>query len=340
MQQLNLQLYARTAKTRFNEKLSVRRSVALTPDPVMIELEIEPPAGEKFIELRLDPDDKPSTFVLRSLAVRAADGAELYEWDGNPDSLTGLANLRASMTRSEVLLQSSSDDPFLLVPLTDAREGAVFLELMLAEPLLTEGEDQLGNMAEAVRGLQTSLRLAIDDLASEHEGLQETLILSLADARRESQAINERLSEAVTRAGSLDSRATDLETSLKESTRQIRNEILGEIRDDWRSVRQQISDVADAVARRGRESDAAITANVEAEFAKLVQVVNRFAASDDLLKQVRNELGVARDDEAIERLRKLKDEARNAREEVNALKASLSWRLTRPFRAFSKNGPD
>src|SRR5947209_1414807 len=78
MQQLNLQRYGLTDAGNFSEEVSTFKSVTLTPDPVIIELRLVAPDGEQFVELRLDPDDKPATFVLFDLNVRSDTGAELY----------------------------------------------------------------------------------------------------------------------------------------------------------------------------------------------------------------------------------------------------------------------
>lgn len=340
MHQLNLQLYARTAKTDFNEQLSVRRTVTLTPDPERVELSLKAPGREKFVELRLDPDDKASQFVLHELSIRSTAGEELYSWDGDAQGLTGLVSLRAVRSGDEVILESNSTDPFLLIPLSSP-QGSVSVHLCVSLAIGLGADHR--ELADAVRALQSSLRVAIDDLASEQEGLQDSLVLQQARARTESHEINEQLQSVLGRAEQaerslrkLESDVVGMDASFAETvtdkTRRIRNEILAEIRDDWRSVRQQVAESAELALKQGRERDSQISAGLQEEFAKLIQAVRRVAGAEDVLKMVRNELGVARDDEVIEKLRRLARESSAASQRIQSIERSLSWRLTRPFR--------
>lgn len=342
MQQLNLQLYARTANKDFSEQFSISRTVTLTPDPEHIELRFDVPARQKVVELRLDPDDKPSAFVLHGLAVRSIAGDELYRWDGEAHSLTRLVDLRAAKLNGQVILESSSNDPFMIISLPSPQAAGILVELSIA--LAIQGDET--ELADAIRSLQSSVRLAIDDLASEQEGVHDILIVQETQARSERQAINQQLQSVLGRADQVEKSLHKLESNVvgmdaafaqtvSETTRQLRNEILAEIRDDWRSVRQQVSDSAEVVLKRGRERDGEIVVGIQEEFAKLIQAVHRIAGSEELLKQVRKQLNVARDDEILNKLQRLTTEVQLACDRVRCMERSLSWRLTRPFRILS-----
>jgi len=320
MPQLNLQLYARTASKGFSEQLSVRRTVTLTPDTDRIELSLEAPARQKFVELRLDPDDKPSTFILHGLLVRSSGGEEIYRWDGSAQNRPNMVGLQVTNSDGQTILESTSQDPFLLIPLASPEASGISLELSVSLPI---DADQ-GKVADAVRSLQSTLRHAIDDLASEQEGMLDALVVQQAQARSATQAIDEHLQTVL-------GRAEQTATSL----RKMQNDLMTEIRDDWRSVRQLVSDNAEAALKKGRQRDAEITDHIQDEFAKLIQAVHRVAGSEDLLREVRKELGVARDDEVVGKIQQLKSDAQAARDRTRRMEQSLSWRLTGPFRLFS-----
>ena len=313
MQQLNVQLYARPENGGFTEEVSVRQTVTLGAEPSKTELKIEAPAKEKFVELRLDPDDKPSTFALHALVARSASGEELFRWDRDPDSLRDPVGLHAWQGEGQVIVESAIDDPFLLIPLLKPA-ASVVLEAGFAAPILGEEPKEL---AAAVRSLQGSLRAAIDDLANEQEALQESVLLNQAKSRSEVEAINRQF--------------VGLAPSLREEVEKSRNDILAGVRDDWRSVRQQIADVAEAAQRTRADREATFAASLESEFAKLRQVVGRVAASQDVMNEIRHELGIRRDEDAITELQKLKADLNAARERIRRMESSFAWRITHPF---------
>jgi hypothetical protein len=313
MQQLNIQLYARTDAGTFSEDVSVRQTVTLGAEPSRTELEIEAPAKKKFVELRLDPNNRPSTFALQALTVRGANGKEIWDWDRNPYSLKGLAGLQAWETEGQIVLESSIDDPFFLIELPKP-QSKVTLEISVVSAIL--GDDSKA-LAQAVRSLQGSLRSALDDLSNEQEALQESLLLNQAKARSEVEAINRQFAV--------------LAPAVREEVETARNEILAGVRDDWRSVRQQIADVADAAQRNDADREAAFVSNLEAEFTKLRTVVGRVAASQDVMNEIRHELGIRRDEDAIAELQKLKAELNDARDRIRKMESSFAWRITHPF---------
>ena len=313
MQQLNIQLYARTEAGTFSEDVSVRRTVTLGAEPSRAELTIEAPPRKKFVELRLDPDNKRSTFALQAMTVRGVDGKEVWTWDRDPYSLTGLTGLQAWETEGQVVLESSIDDPFLLIALPKP-QSEVTLELAVVSPIL--GDDSKA-LAQAVRSLQGSLRSALDDLSNEQEALQESLLLNQAKARSEVEAINRQLE--------------DLRPAVRGELEKSRDEILAGVRDDWRSVRQQIADVADAAKRSGTDREAAFASNLEAEFTKLRTAVGRVAASQDVMNEIRHELGIRRDEDAIRELQRLKTDLNAARDRIRKIESSFAWRIMHPF---------
>ena len=347
MQQLNLQLYGRTARGRFNEELSSRRSLSLTPDPATVELSLIAPEGEKFVELRLDPDNKPSAFVLLGLKIQSTSGEELYTWDGKADGLAARADIEISSENAEVVIESRSDDPFLLLPLAHPHPDVV-AEVRVASRLT--GIDQQ-SLAEAIRSLQSVFRFALDDLAAEQEGLQDALLLQQAHARDKDRAAQKQLSDVLGRTASLEDavaktaeqtrnvilaevlrRTSSLDDSVANAAKQTQDVLLGEIRDDWRSLRQQIADAAEAAAQQRHETEASMSANIRAELGKLIQAVSSLAASQNAMNQVRHELHVLSDEDAIAKIRQLKADAAAARARVEAMEGSLAWRLTHPFR--------
>lgn len=265
MHQLNLQLYGRTTKKTFSEQLSVRKSVTLTPQPSKIELPLRVPGREKFVELRLDPDDKPSTFVLHELRIRAQDGSEIYSWDGSPESLKEPIDLRAWRSNEDVLVETKSNDPFLLIPFAEPHGGTVVLELSVSQNLAAPHLADAGSavtalsahqqeLAEAVLSLQGNLRQALDDLASEQEGLQDALAVHHAHARGENDAVRLQLSEVLGRTevleAALQKTTTDVSAlestfavALSEVARETKDSILAEVRSENDAVRQKLSDV-------------------------------------------------------------------------------------------------
>ncbi len=316
MQQVNLQLYGRTASTKFSEDVSVRRSLTLTPDPRTVDLTLVAPDGDKLIELRLDPDDKPSSILLLGLIVKTDTGVKVFEWNGKPETLSGLANIELGSEGGHVLLESQSSDPFLLIPLDEPRPSVV-LELSVASTLAVKQQDDL---AGAVRALQISLRFALDDLASEQEGLQEAVLLNQTNARAEKETVNNHLADIRTRA-----------TGFGASLDRARTEILGEVRDDWRSVNRQIADSFDAALRQARERDVEITSDIRTEVSNLVQAIQRQQASADLMNEIRHELQVRGEGEVVAKIRELKAELLAANERIRSIEGSLAWRLTHPF---------
>ena len=469
MQQLNLQLYCKTKKTNFNELCSDRKTIMLTQIPMAVKLAVEVPKGDDILELRLDPDDKPSTFILHNLNVRAQDGTELYIWNGNPGDFNALVDVEVSKIKDEVIVQSFSTDPFLLIPLSKPQPNGVVVELSVSRPLLSlGGQDAAPEVAlaphqpeltEAIRVLQTTFRLALDDLAEEQEGLQDALVIHHAHARSESQAISEQISgvlgfaislqdttqklggeiarnaaalEQQTRKleASFDRRLADLQTSsdrraadlcsslaqlvtkldasfekrlagletssdrrsieleallgdrlailqasldnrtkkleilvnrlegLKALLQQLTSDvgamesafadtitktarhteavILSEVRDDWRSTRQQITEATDRTTRQLCDRESEISTSIRATFAGITQAVHQLASSQDTMRQVRSALRVSEDADAIASLQQLHSSLEFAQQQLGVVESSLSWRLTRPFRALSQ----
>ena len=347
MRQLNLQLYGRTKKSGFSEELSIQEPVTLTPERARIDLRLEAPTGQKFIELRLDPDDKTSIFALHDLIVKASDETELYRWDGTREGLPNLVGMQAWVTQHEILLESDINDPFLLISLPKP-EAAVTLQLCLSQSLFARPVEHAPEavsalsvhqqeLADAVRSLQSTLRVAIDDLAAEQEGLQDALIAHHAHARNESATVASKLflieehaksvdhalqdvAADVGKAAALDRTLTTLithletaEVELTSKVRNLRNTILAEIRDDWRSLGRQIEAQGQATAKSIRERDAAYAASRDAEFAPLKAMIRSLAGSQDSMKQIRVELGASHDEEALNKLRQLKADAQQVR---------------------------
>ena len=389
MQQLNIQLYGRTSTKKFNERLSARTEVTLSPAPKRIELSLDAPANGELVELRLDPDDKPSTFFLHDLRVRSYEGTELYGWDGKPESLTALTDIQAWTTDNRVAVQSVSNDPFLLLPLAAPQSEGIVVEISVSQVLLVQvaGPDaadasrssQQRELAQAVRSLESGLRFALDDLAAEQEGVVDSLILHQANARLENHSINQQLATVAERTdavkqstnrlkGALDDqlglfqetsaaadahalefrrlldrllsdgekRHSDLATAFSDKLRKARNEILQETRDDWRSLSRQIGEKATSLQNEARKRDSKMIASMGLEVAKLTGALNRLAGIQLIMKEIREELGVARDEDAIAKLQKLKADAQAARDQV-AMQSSLSWHLMRPFRALRRS---
>lgn len=315
-QQLNLQLYGRTAASEFNEEFSVRRSVTLTPNPVTVELPLVAPSGEGFVELRLDPDDKPSTFLLLGIQVKTEGGATIFKWDCRPESFSGAAGVTFDVESGHALVRARNTDPFVILQL-DQPAPNIVLEASVASSMLGAHE---GDLADAIRALQSSLRFALDDIASEQEGLQDVVLLNQAMARSEGAALNDRLSD-------IHSRAAGVEKSLDRT----RTDILGEIRDDWRSVRHEIAEAFDAASRIARERDAKLAADVRAEMMKLTQSLHRLHASREHMIAIRHELGALNDEEAVTKVSQLKAELNDARERIGKIENGWVWRLMHPF---------
>lgn len=315
MQQLNVQLYARAKDQDFKEEVSVRRTVTITAEPAKVDLQIEAGGKGKFSELRLDPDDKPSSFALHGLTVLGADGTKLFAWDRNPQSFTTLVDLQMVQSESQVIVESSTDDPFLLISLPKPQTSVV-LELTIGAVIASDHPKEL---AAAVRSLQSNLRAAIDDLSNEQEALQESVLLNQAKWRSEVEAINKQFGS--------------LTPALRKEIEKSRDDLLAGVRDDWRSVRQQIADVADAAQRSHAEREDAFTQTLEAEFSKLRTAVGRVAASQDVMNEIRHELGIRRDEDAISELQRLKSEVNAARDRIRKMENSFAWRITHPFRS-------
>jgi len=321
MQQINIQLYGRMAKTEFSEDLSARQSVPLSPDPSTVELSLNAPEGQSFVEARIDPADKPCSFILLDLKIFSRDqGAEIYRWDGNPDSLGVAVGIEFREEIGQVVVDCLTDDPFILLPLSEPHQSLT-VHLRAAELVSVADEVKL---AGAVRSLQASLRFALDDLANEQEGLQEALLLHRTHSHNEGRIVNDRLSEVLGKTAALDA-------AVSGSATQTREVLLQEVRDDWRSLRRQIEEVADKFIENSRARDVSLSAKMQAEFAKLEEAMNRSAASQEVMYQLRRELGVIHNDDAVAKVRQLKSEVDAARAQLRTMKRSLAWRLTHPF---------
>lgn len=321
MQRINIQVYGRTATTDFNEGLSVGKSLSLSPDPSTAELWLEAPKGQSFVEVRIDPADRASSFILLDLKILSADdGAEVYQWDGGRATLGVAVGIEFREEIGQVIVDCRTDDPFILLPLPKPVRSLI-VQLRAAELVSSADEEQL---AGAVRALQTSLRFAVDDLATEQEGLQEALLIYQARSHSESRIMKDRLSDVLRKTAALDA-------TVSGSATQTREVLLQEVRDDWRSLRRQIEEVADKFVENTRAHDVSISAILEVEFAKLEQAINRSAASQDVMDQLRRELGVLRDDDAVAKVQQLKSEVEAARAQVRTMKRSFAWRLTHPF---------
>ena len=339
MRQLNLQLYARSAQKHFNEALSDRKIATLGAEPTTIELSLKTPGREKFVELRLDPDDKPSTFVLHALDVRSDDGTEAYTWSGKTDGLGTLIDLKAHEAGDQVIFESSSDDPFLLIALPKPLSGTITLSITVSQDFdasRIEGHGALGRhqqeLAEAVRSLQGSLRFALDDLAAEQEGLQDALVVHHTHSRSENVALKEELSRVLSLTEALEGKIKASEASfasrLSAATEKMKSSILTEVRDDWRSLSRQIEALAERASTEASEREAALAARDE-DLAKLLGTAHIHARSHEVMKQVRAELGSLRDDDALSKLKQLKADAENARGQVAEFESSFLWRLSR-----------
>ena len=136
--------------------------------------------------------------------------------------------------------------------------------------------------------------------------------------------MKDRLSEVLGKTASLDA-------TVAGSATQTRELLLREVRDDWRSLRRQIEEIAEKFIESSGAREVSILANLQAEFAKLAHAVDRSAASQEVMGQLRHELGVLRDDDAVAKVRQLKSEVEAARAQVRAVKRSLAWRLAHPF---------
>lgn len=198
MHWLNLQLYARTTSNSFNERLSVHDKVLLTANPTPVALSIAAPEGEQILEVRLDPNDKASTFVLHRLNVVSDEGQQLYSWDGTLENLTGLSDIKPESVNGRVVLECTSDDPYLLISLPGPHAGKILLDLSVSHALMPENGSEAGEpdptyafqveLAEAILSLQSSFNQALEDLAAEIEGLQDAFVINSVNARRDSDA--------------------------------------------------------------------------------------------------------------------------------------------------------
>lgn len=312
MQQLNLQLYARSKDGVFSEDLSVRRSVTLTSEPVKLELAIPAEGHGDIVELRLDPDDKPSIFVLHALAVRTTDGKALFAWNRKSEDLPNPVGLEAWEQDGQIVLEASTFDPFLLIPIAPPSPGVV-LECTIGSVILADHPKEL---ADAIRSLQYTLRAAIDDIASQQESLHEFVLLNQRHSTANLQAIYERIE--------------GIAPLLSSSVDEARRDIMIAARDDWKSTRQRICEVSDAIrCNDAREASAAD--RLETDFAKLRQTVEKSASTQEVIKEVRYELGIRRDDDAIPAIQQLKSEVLALRARLKSIEHSFLWRVTHPF---------
>lgn len=335
MEQLNLQLYGRTAGSGFTEELSTARTLTLTPEPMTVEMALNAPAEGQLIELRLDPNDAVSRFELFELKVKAADGTALYIWDGKAASLGELTDMRASRSHERVVIECLSSDPFMLLPMSRPT-ASVLMEISLGSSVANLASEEL---AESVRALQTTLRLAIDDLAAEQEGLQDALLLERARGRVDGQRLEQQLRDVLGRTDRISSKAADLDTrlgmldaALNDTARQTRDVVLSEVRDDWRSLRRQLSDSFETASRLDRERGDALLTSLQIECAKLLQSMNRAARAEATLGDIRHELTVRSDADALAKIRELKDRLANAEVKIRSIEDSFGWRLLHPFR--------
>jgi hypothetical protein len=312
MQQLHLQLYGKTKTKDFDEQLSTFRMVTLGPEPQAVLIPLGSPRGEKLVQVRIDPDDKPSSFVLHHLGIRSSDGTELYKWDGRAASLKPLVDLVATSTADGIVLESTSHDPFFLIPLARPESESLTVELSVSQRLPSAPGHQ--ELAEAVRMLQSGLRFSLDELADQQEGFQDALTVHQAHSRGETAALQELMRRV----------SSDAECS--------REQIFSEVREDWRSIRRQVMEIADASARRQKQ-EANSAAELKGEIALISRIIYRIGGSLDVVKAVRTELGVCRDEDITGALRKLRAEAEENRRKLEGLETSLSWRLTKPFRS-------
>lgn len=240
--------------------------------------------------------------------------------DGSPNSIGVVVGIEFRRENGQVIVDCRTDDPFILLPLSKPHR-ALTVQMRAAELVSAANEEQL---AGAVRSLQTSLRFALDDLATEQEGLQEALLLHQTHSHNEGRIVKDRLSEVLGKTASLGA-------AVSGTASQTREVLLREVRDDWRSLRRQIEEVADKLIEHSRAREVSLSANLQAEFARLEQAVKRSAASRDVMNHLRRELGVLRDEDAVAKVQQLKDEAEAARAQVREIQGSFAWRLTHAF---------
>lgn len=369
MQKLNIQLYGRAATENFTEELSARTEIALNPAPSKIELSLAAPPNQELVELRLDVDDKPSAFFLHDLKVWSLDAMELYRWDGKADSLGALRDIQTWEINKRVVVKSISNDPFLLLPLDVPQSKGVVVEIWASQALLiqaAEGSEadetnlraHQRELAQAVISLEHGLRFTLDGLAAEQEGIADALIIHQANATRENQSFSQHLKTLHDEASLsrktgevVDARLSELEESLKQlqldaekrelellahianRLKRARNEILEETRDDWRSMSRQLGETADSVEREARSLASEIIENFGREFAKLTVSLNRLAEVQLVMREIRDELGVTRNEHAMTKVRQLKADLAAARDAHSNV-----WR--RLMRAFGKPKED
>jgi hypothetical protein len=212
------------------------------------------------------------------------------------------------------------------------------VELSVSQSLLDGGVPGGSGLEEAVRSLQSSLRLAMDDLSAEQEALQDALVVSHAHARAEIKAVTEQLATLVQQFRSdVSSMESAFAAATAEMTTVTTKAILTEFRDNWRSLRHQIAESAETVLIQGLERHAEISANLQAQHDQMVRELNRLARAQDIVERIRHDLQVSRDEEIMPTVQQLKTEAQTARDQLRTQEASLSWRLTRPLRALASN---
>lgn len=219
---LNLQLYGRAANDDFNEQLTVRETVELRTGPTTVTLSLPASKDAPILELRLDPDDKPSTLILDRLNVTSSDGKELYNWDGTLKSLNALSNIKAQSLDGRVVFECLNDDPSLLIPLKVPQTGTVSVELGVSRLLVVGSAEQaaqaLAHNAERIKFAETMLfhqhrcHLILTEVAGEIEGLQDAVQVDNAGRRRDSEIVGRRLAELIQANDRLE-RATELLTT-------------------------------------------------------------------------------------------------------------------------------
>jgi hypothetical protein len=97
----------------FEEKRALRANLELNRARTQIGLRAESEGAEASLEaVRIDFDEKPSSFMLHDLRVVSPDGDNLYLWDGSPGQLVGVG-FKAVRTIQGVRIDCLDADPQL-----------------------------------------------------------------------------------------------------------------------------------------------------------------------------------------------------------------------------------
>lgn len=349
-------IYSATASAGFDEATCTHSAIQLITAPRSFQI-ATPLRDGPITALRIDPATAPGTLVLHALKARAPDGAVLWEWQGQLNTLSSGSGIVAeNRGATSALLEFINDDPQFRIP-EEALGGAaqIVLEIVASVPEETE------MMHRRVARLVADVRDLTSNTAgqkAEFAALQNTALSAARSAEMAAANSAEAAANSASTAAASGAELNAAVADLKQATDARVREVSGFLRQQLDAIeaelsarsrqaadvhdfaftqqRQQLHDVATQLSRLRDDvavQVASLRDEVRTQEASRGAVTERLDAQQHALAALTADLRRAANqtEEALAL-------AHSYGRTVVAMRTSTSWKLTAPIRAL-RMGP-